>query len=79
MRFTNRVKMWRFVWNLLVIVIFESGISLANKLQLDSRRGKAIVYSGYVVSLKQSETDRKQDTGIGLASGLSVIATVAML
>ena len=33
----------RFVWNLLVIVVFESGISLANKLQLDSHRGKAIV------------------------------------
>ena len=33
----------RFVWNLLVIVVFESGISLTNKLQLDSCRGKGIV------------------------------------
>ena len=33
----------RVVWNLLVIVVFESGLSLANKLQLDSSRGKAIV------------------------------------
>jgi len=33
----------RFARSLLVIVVFESEIILANKLQLDSRRGKAIV------------------------------------
>jgi len=27
----------RFIWNLLVIVVFESRISLAKKLQLDSQ------------------------------------------
>ena len=37
-----------------------------------------LLASGYVVSLKQSETDRRKDTRIGLACGLSVIATDAM-
>jgi len=54
-RSTNRVKMWRFVWNLLVINAFESGIGLAMMLQ-----GYVVVVklltSGYVVRLSRART-----------------------
>jgi len=37
-----------------------------------------LLTNGYVVSLRQNETDRRKDTRIGLAAGLSVIAICAL-